>query len=702
MKQTKYLLLVILFSLSIQSNISAQNQQPPIAKKIFHETKIHNETLVDNYFWFREKTNPELLDYFKAENDYADALMRPTEELQKKLYDEMLRRIKETDVDVPYLKGNYYYYTKTEKGKQYASYCRKKVSTGAKEEMVLDVNELAMGHKYFGVGSYEISDDGNLLAYTIDTTGFRQYILQVKDLKTGKLLEDYAERVVDVVWCPDNKTIFYIQEDAVTKRSDKFFRHTLGSNSDKLVYEEKDEMFDVGVGRTRSGDYIFVTSVSKNSSEVRFLNTGKPDGELTLILPRKAEHQYFVDHIGKNFYIRTDDMGKNFRLVTAPVEKPGRESWKEIIPHRKDVMLESINCFSEHFITTERHNGIRKFNITDLKSGKSHFIQFPEDVYTVGGSNNELFKTNSFRLSYQSFITPYSIYDYDVKRRKLKLLKQMEVLGGYKPEEYQSERIYTKASDGTSIPISLVFKKELVKDGKRPLFLYGYGSYGASMEVGFNSSRLSLLDRGFIYAIAHIRGGGEMGKMWYEDGKLMKKKNTFTDFIACAEHLIKEKYTSSDKLAISGGSAGGLLMGAVTNMRPDLFKVVLSYVPFVDVINTMLDASLPLTTQEYLEWGNPNEKEAYNYMMSYSPYDNLEAKNYPTMLVRTSLNDSQVMYWEPSKYVAKLRSLKTDSNPLLFKIKLDPGGHGGSSGRYDRLKDLAFDYAFLFHQMGIK
>lgn len=702
MKSVQKLLCLILISFSFQSIGFSQDINPPTAKKIPHELKIHGETLVDYYFWFREKTNPELLSYLKAENDYANAIMRPTEVVQKKLYDEMLARIKETDVGVPYKQGNYFYYTRTEKGKQYPFFCRKKDLINGKEEIVLDRNDLARGHKYFSVGAYRISDDGNLLAYTIDTTGFRQYFLQVKDLKIEKLLRDYAERVRNIVWCPDNKTMFYIQEDAVTKRSDKLFKHTLNNNDDKLVYEEKDELFDTGVYRTRSSKYIIVTSYSKNSSEVRFLNANKPDTKLNLILSRKPEVQYFVDNIGKNFYIRIDDLGKNFRLVTAPVENPNQENWKEIIPHRKDVMLEDVSCFEDHFITTERHNGIEKINVTDLKNGKSHFIEFPETVYTVYESNNEIFKTNLFRLSYVSFITPWSVFDYDFKTRKLKLLKQQEVPGGYNPKEYKSERIFAKASDGTSIPISLVFRKELVKNGTRPLFLYGYGSYGASMEVDFNSNRLSLLDRGFIYAIAHTRGGGEMGKMWYEDGKLLKKKNTFTDFISCAEHLIKEKYTSSEKLAISGGSAGGLLMGAVVNMRPDLFKVVLNYVPFVNVINTMLDASLPLTTQEYLEWGNPNEKYAFDYMRSYSPYDNIETKNYPAMLVRTSLNDSQVMYWEPSKYVAKLRSMKADNNLLLFKIKLDPGGHGGSSGRYDRLKDTAFDYAFLFRQMGIE
>ncbi len=678
-----------------------KNSKPPAAKKILHETKIHGETLIDNYFWLREKTGPEVFNYLKAENAFTEAVMKPTEKLQEKLYKEMLSRIKQTDQNVPYKKNGYYYYTKNVEGKQYPIFCRKKGNLKAKEEITLDMNELARGHAFYSISNYEVSDDANLLAFGVDTTGFRQYLLQVKDLRTGKILNDYAERIVSIDWAADNKTLFYVQEDAVTKRANRLFKHQLGSNNDKLIYEENDELYDINLGRTRSKEFIMLVSASKTTSEVRYLSSKNPEGEFKLFYLRQNDIEYYVDHIGDSFYIRTNDMGKNFRLVTAPVKDPKKENWKEILPHRKDVMLNGIECFSDHFITRERKNGIPAFGITDLKTGSSHYIEFTEPVYSISPSNNEEFNTKCFRLNYQSLITPQSIYDYDITKRQLKLLKREPVLGGYDMKNYKSERLVAKASDGTMIPISIVYKKELKLDGERPLLLYSYGSYGSSSEVTFASSRLSLLDRGIIYAIAHIRGGGEFGKEWYEQGKLMKKKNTFTDFITCAEHLIKEKYTSSEQLIISGGSAGGLLMGAVTNMRPNLFKAVVSYVPFVDVINTMLDETLPLTTQEFLEWGNPKEKEAYDYMKSYSPYDNIEPKNYPTMLIKTSLNDSQVMYWEPAKYVAKLRATKTDSNPLLFKIKLEPGGHGGASGRYDRLKDTAFDYAFMLWQLGI-
>jgi len=653
----------------------------------------------------KTKTDKDVLAYLKAETDYADAMMKPADGFQEALYKEMLARIKETDENVPYRKGDYFYYTRTEQGKQYPIFCRKKGDLKAPEDVTLDMNKMAEGKQFFSVGSYNVSEDGNLLAFSTDTTGFRQYNLFVKDLRTGQISEKIAERVTSVAWANDNKTLFYGQEDDVTKRSNKIFRHALGSGKHDLLFEEKDELYNTGVEKTRSKGYIVVSSTSSTTSEMRYLPADKPDGELKLFLPRKENHEYYIDHLGDNFYIRTNDQGKNFRLVTAPVGDPSPKNWKEIIPHRKEVMLEDVDCYAGHYIVVERENGLPKFHVTDLKSGKSHEIEFQDPVYVAYPGANAEFNTTVFRYNYESFITPNSVYDYDVVTRKRELRKQQPVLGGYKQDLYKSERVYATASDGVKVPISIVYKKDPKHDGQRPqngpMLLEGYGSYGISNDVDFSSNRVSLLDRGVIFGIAHIRGGGELGKEWHDQGKMMVKKNTFTDFITAAEYLVNEKYTSKDRLIITGGSAGGLLMGAVTNMRPDLFKAVVSYVPFVDVMNTMLDASLPLTVGEYLEWGNPNEKPAYDYMRSYSPYDNVEKKAYPTMLVRTSLNDSQVMYWEPAKYVAKLREMKTDNNLLLFKIKLEPGGHGGASGRYDRLRDMAFDYAFILGQLGV-
>ncbi len=685
--------------------MSAQEQppKPPVAKKVPKTTQIHGYTVTDDYAWLADKTktDKDMLAYLKAETDYADAMMASTKGFQDALYKEMLSRIKETDENVPYRYGDYFYYTRTEQGKQYPIYCRKKGSLTATEEVTIDMNEMAKGKDYFSVGAYNISDNSNLLAFSTDTTGFRQYDLFLKDLTTGQISEKVAERVNSVVWATDNKTLFYTTEDATTKRTDKFFRHVLGSGKHDLLYEEKDELYRIGAGRTRSKGYVIVGAYSSTTSEMRYLPASNPNAELKLFLPRKEMHEYYLDHNGDKFYIRTNDKGKNFRLVTTSVNDLKQESWKELIPYRKEVMLEDIDCFADHFIASERENGIPKVRITDLKTSQSHYVEFPEPVYVAYGTSNLEFNTTNFRFGYESLITPSSIFDYDVKTRQRELKKQQPVLGGYDMKLYKSERIYATASDGTKIPLSVVYKKDLKLDGKRPLLLEAYGSYGYPYDVGFSSQRLSLLDRGVVYAIGHIRGGGDLGKEWHDQGKMMAKKNTFTDFIACAEHLVKAKYTSSDRLIVTGGSAGGLLMGAVTNLRPDLFKAVVSYVPFVDVMNTMLDATLPLTVGEYLEWGNPNEKTAYDYMRSYSPYENVEAKAYPTMLVRTSLNDSQVMYWEPAKYVAKLRALKTDKNLLLFKVKLEPGGHGGASGRYDRLKDMAFDYAFMLGQFGI-
>jgi oligopeptidase B len=676
--------------------------RPPMAKKVTHVEAVHGDKLTDEYFWLRDRKNPEVKGYLESENAYADAFMKPTEALQARLYEEMLGRIKETDLSVPFSRGEYLYYSRTEKGKQYPIYCRKKGTLEANEQVMLDVNEMAKGERFMAVGDLEVSDDGNLLAYTNDNIGFREYRLHVRDLSTGKDFPETVEKVSSVAWAADNKTLFYTVDDAA-KRPYRLYRHALGGDpkNDALVYEEKDEMYRVNVHRSRSRKVLFLVSGSHTADEWRFLPTDKPDGSFTMIAPREKEHEYAVDHRGDLFYIRTNKGCRNFRVVTAPESSPGQDNWKEILPCRPAVMVSGLDLFAAYAVVLEREDGLPRIRVIDLATNGQHRVDFPEPVYAVGPQNNAEFETRLFRFGYQSFTTPQSVFDYDMATKERKLLKRTEVLGGYDPDRYQSERRYATAADGARIPISLVYKKGFVADGKTPLWLNGYGSYGAPSFATFNSNRFSLLDRGFVFAIAHIRGGGEMGKPWHDQGRMMSKKNTFTDFIAVAEQLIADKYTSRDRLVIEGGSAGGLLMGAVTNMRPDLFKIVVSRVPFVDVINTMLDESLPLTVGEFEEWGNPKKKEEYDYIKSYSPYDNLAAKAYPTILVKTSFDDSQVMYWEPAKYVAKLRTLKTDSNPLLFKINM-AGGHGGSSGRYDRLKELAFDYAFVLTQLGIQ
>jgi len=701
--------LLIIVSLILTTYFAAMAQgtgngtaapKPPMAERKPKTTEIHGYKLVDDFFWLREKSNPEVKAYLEAENSYTEAAMKHTAALQEKLYNEMVGHIKETDENVPYRQGDYFYYSRTVKGMQYPIYARKKGSTEAKEEITLDLNEMAKGLKYLGLGAYAVSDDGNYLAFSTDTTGYRQYKLQVKDLRTGQLLPDTVERVGSVMWATDNKTIFYSTEDAVTKRSDKFFRHVLGTDKTDLVFEDKNELFDVYGGRTRDKKMILIASGSKTSTEYLYIPTDSPTDAPKVILPREADHEYSVDHREGLFYIRTNQGAKNFRLVTAPVASPGKANWKEIIAHRPAVKIDDIDLFANHLVVSEREGGLQHVRINNLKTNKSHRLTFPEPVYTAFVSTNREYNTPVLRFGYQSLVTPSSIFDYDMDKQTRVLLKQTEVPGGFDRNNYQSERIFATASDGTKIPMSVVYRKGTKLDGKAPLLLYGYGSYGASMTPNFSSNRLSLLDRGVIYAITHIRGGGEMGEEWREAGRMLKKLNTFTDFIASAEHLVKNKYTSSDRLVIQGGSAGGLLMGAVSNMRPDLFKAVVSQVPFVDVLNTMLDASLPLTTSEYIEWGNPNEKAAYDYMAKYSPYDNIKKANYPATLVKVSLNDSQVPYWEGAKFVAKMRALKTDDNPLLLKTNMG-AGHGGSSGRYDYLREVAFDYAFMLWQMGL-
>jgi len=676
---------------------------PPVAKKIPHVTEINGHQLTDNYFWLREKSNPEVRAYLEAENAYTDALMKPTEPLQKKLYDEMLSRVKETDVEVPYKEGDFFYYIRTEAGKQYPIRCRKKISADASEEVLLDVNELAKGQAFMTVQAFTVSTDGNLLAYSYDNTGFRQFNLAVKDLRTGQTLTDHAERVGSVVWANDNRTVFYTQEDAVSKRQYRLYRHTVGSSDpDTVVYEEPDEKFTVRAFKTRSEAYIIMELRSHTTSEARYIPAKDPAADWKTIEPRRQGVEYYADHNSDSFYIRANDTGRNFRLVTAPVTDPGSKNWHEAMAHNAAIMLDEMDMFRSFMVLYERENGLPQIRVVDLRNGHSRRLSFPEPAYDVRPYTNRVYDTSEFRYAYESPITPASVFSYDMETGASQMLKQKEVPGGYDRNKYEVEQIYTTASDGTKIPVSVLHLKGAKLDGAGPLYLYGYGSYGISLDMWFSSNIFSLVDRGVTYAVAHIRGGGEMGKAWHDAGKMMNKKNTFSDFTAVAEDLTKRGYGSKDKLVIEGGSAGGLLMGAVLNLRPDLFHAAVVKVPFVDVMNTMLDESLPLTVGEFEEWGNPKEKPAFDYMITYSPYDNVEAKAYPNMLVKTSFNDSQVMYWEPAKYVAKMRATRTDHNTLVFKTNLSPAGHGGASGRYDRLHEASFDYAYILTQMGIK
>jgi len=687
---------------------TATRLTPPLAEAKHTENSLHGHTLVDDYAWLRDKESQETLAYLTAENDYTAAVMEPTKDLQETLYREMLSHIKETDVSVPYRDGDYWYYTRTEEGQQYPIYCRKKHSLEAPESIILDVNQLAEGESFMSLGGLAVSDDGNLLAYSVDNKGFRQYTLQVKDLRTGELLPERVERAGSIVWATDNKTLFYTVEDEEQKRQHQLFRHVLGAphSGDVLVYEETDERFNIGAGRTRDRKYIVLESASHTTTEERFVLSATPDADFTLIAPRRDNIEYYIDHRDGLFFIRTNDQGRTFRLVTAPVSHPGIENWTELIEHRPDVMLEEVDLFQGFYVACERQNGLEHLRIVrfmgdGLATQSAQEIAFPEPAYSAHPHVNRIFDATTYRYAYQSLATPSSVYEYDVSSGESKLLKQLEVPGGFDRTLYASERLFATAADGAQVPVSLIYRKDSFKRGINPLYVYGYGSYGYSLPIGFNSNRLSLLDRGFVLAYAHIRGGGDMGKPWHDAGRLMLKRNTFTDFIAVVEHLLTEGYGDPQRVAIEGGSAGGLLMGAVANLRPDLFRAVVSHVPFVDVMNTMLDASLPLTVPEYEEWGNPSEKDAFEYMLSYSPYDNLAAKDYPAMLVKTSLYDSQVMYWEPAKYVAKLRTLKTDGNSLLLHTNMT-AGHGGASGRYDYLKEIAMDYAFLLRELHVK
>ena len=673
--------------------------EPPIAPRVPKAITRFGDRRVDDYFWLREKTNPRVIAYLQAENEHARRVMEPLEKFRAGLYGEMLARIQQTDESVPYRCNGYWYYHREVEGRQYPIFCRRKGSMRAREEVLLDVNALAKGRKFTQLGAMDVSPDGTRVAYTVDFVGFRQYKLQVKDLATGRLSRDSAERVTSLAWAADSRTLFYAEEHPSTKRSFRLHRLALGGR-DETVFEERDEAFDIGVYATRSEAFIALWSHSKDTSEVRVLDSADPGGAFRTIEPRRKGIEYTVDHHGDRFFIRANDRGPNFRVVTAPVADPGARNWKQVVAHRPLVMLEELEVFRDFWVLVERDKGLIRLRVTDFATGAHHYIVFGEPVYSAHAGVNAEFETGRFRFVYESLVTPPSWYDYDVRARRSRLLKRRKVLGPYDPADYESKALTAVAKDGARIPISLVYRKSMRGRGPRPLLLYGYGSYGLAMDPYFSSSRLSLLDRGMIYAIAHVRGGGDRGRTWYDAGKLLKKKNTFTDFIAVAEALIRRGYTSNDRLVIQGGSAGGLLMGAVVNLRPDLFRAVVSQVPFVDVVTTMLDRTLPLTVPEYLEWGDPNVAKYYRYMRSYAPYDNLRRGEYPAMLVETSLNDSQVMYWEPAKYVAKLRRLKTDSNPLLLKTIME-AGHGGASGRYDALKELAFTYSFVLDQVGL-
>jgi oligopeptidase B len=629
--------------------------------------------------------------------------MAHTASLQEELFEEIKSRIKQDDSSAPYKLDGYFYYTRYEEGQAYPIYCRREGTLEAPEAIMLDVNELAQGHDFFAVTGVAVSSGRNLLAYAADTVGRRIYTIHFKDLTTGENLPDTIPQVTgNLVWANDNKTIFYTKQDPVTLRSHQVYRHVLGTDAsdDELVYEEKDETFYAYVSRTKSKKYVLIGSFHTLSSEYRYLDADEPDGQFAVLLPREREHEYHADHLGNYFYIRTNWQAKNFRLMRTAVTETAKAAWEEVIPHRENVLLEGLELFKDHLVLAEREKGLTQLRIRRWDGRGEHYLDFGEPTYTAYIGQNFELDTPLLRYGYTSMTTPTSVYDYDMMSRERALLKRDEVLGGFDPGEYETERLYAPAADGVEVAVSVVYRKEVTQNGAKPLLLYGYGSYGFSMDPTFSSSRLSLLDRGFVYAIAHVRGGQEMGRWWYEDGKLFKKRNTFTDFIAAGEHLVREGYTSPQQLFAQGGSAGGLLMGAIVNMRPDLFQGVVAEVPFVDVVTTMLDESIPLTTSEYDEWGDPNDKKYYDYMLSYSPYDNVEAKTYPHLLVTTGLHDSQVQYWEPAKWVAKLRALKTGDNRLLLKTEME-AGHGGPSGRFRRYRETAFVYAFLLDVAGM-
>jgi oligopeptidase B len=670
--------------------------QPPIAAKKSHTFEIHGDEVTDNYFWLRDKDNPEVIDYLKAENDYTEAVLKPYAEIRESLFQELKARVKEDDDSVPVKKDNYYYYSRVAAGKQYAIHCRKQGTLDSPEEVIVDENELAEGLPYFSLGTFNISPNHKLLAYSEDTDGSETYTLRVKNLETGELLpEEIANTSYSHAWVNDNQTFYYTVLDE-NLRPYQLYRHTLGQpvDKDELIYEEQDSQFLVGCDKSRDDRYIFLEADGKITSEQYFADADDPQAKFIVIEPRQKGHEYNAIHHEGYFYILTNHDAPNFRIARTPVSQPQIATWEEFIPHDRDRLLEDIDEFRDYFVIDERYQGLSRLRVITLKDHSSHYIEFDDPTYLAFGSSNWEFDTQVFRFGYTSMVQPMTVYEYDLRSRAKTVLKQDEIPGGYEASQYQSERIFAKSHDGVEVPISLVYRKDCKRDRTQPLYLYGYGSYGASIDPGFSTNRISLLDRGFVYAIAHIRGGSEMGRDWYENGKFLLKKNTFLDFIACAQHLIAQDYVSAGNIAISGGSAGGLLVGATLNLNSELFKVAIAQVPFVDVLNTMLDETLPLTPLEYDEWGNPAQEEYYRYIRSYSPYDNVEAKPYPHMLITAGLNDPRVTYWEPAKWAAKLRSLKTDGNLLLLKTNMD-SGHGGASGRYEYLKEVALEYMFL-------
>ncbi|HBY54949.1 MAG TPA: oligopeptidase B [Marinilabiliales bacterium] len=703
------LLLLCLFFYSMSLNAQFQKATTPVADKKEHWRDIHGDKVLDNYYWMYDyfgkgPDSTKVVNYLTAENNYLEEVMGRTKTFQADLFTEMKARIKEKDESVPVFKNGYYYYSRTEDGKQYYKYCRKKGSLDAKEEILLDVDQMAEGHSYFSASGFDISEDNKLLAYGVDLVSRRQYTIYIKNLETGEILKDAIQNTEgDPCWASDNKTIYYTSKNPVTLLSEKIQRHTLGANpeNDVLVYEEKDKSNYIGVGKSKNNKYIFIVSQATMSSEYRMIDASKPNDEFKVFQSRMKDVLYDVITLSDKFLIRTNkDDAKNFKLMECPLGKTEATNWKEVIPVRSDVLLQSVEEFKDFIVINERKDGLVKLRIRSLKDNSEHYLDFGEPAYSANFGANPEYNSTTLRYGYTSLTTPASVYDYNMVSKVKTLKKQQEVLGGYNPTDYVTERLTAIAKDGTKVPISLVYKKGLKKDGNAPLLLYGYGSYGASMDASFSSTRLSLLNRGFVYAIAHIRGGQEMGRQWYEDGKLMKKINTFNDFIDCGKFLIAEKYTSTKHLYAMGGSAGGLLMGAIVNLAPEMWNGIVAQVPFVDVVNTMLDESIPLTTNEFDEWGNPKNKDAYFYMKSYSPYENIEKKNYPNIIVTTGLHDSQVQYFEPAKWVAKLRDMKTDNNVLLLKTNME-FGHGGASGRFDYLKDVALNYVFLFTLEGI-
>jgi oligopeptidase B len=675
---------------------------PPVARIVTGVDTIHGDIRMDDYDWLKERNNPLVTKYLKAENDYTEAMMKHTQPLQDKLYEEMISRIKETDLSVPVQVDEYYYYSRTEEGKQYPIYCRKKGSLAAREQVLVDLNELAVGHSYMELGAYEVSPNHRFLAFSIDTAGSERYTLYIKDLSGDTLLTERIDGVgYQVAWANDNQTFFYSTLDE-TKRPYKLYRHVLATaqSEDRMAYHEKDDAFWLDVLKTKSERYILMLLGSHTTNEVYYLEADDPNGQLELITPREAGVEYYVEHRDDKFYIRTNKDAENFKLMVTSVDSVAQSHWHEWIPPRDSVMIDGFEVFKDHAVLYETKQGLQKIRVIDLRGNQDHYIDFPEPAYAISRADNSEFNTEILRFTYTSLVTPRSVFDYHMVTRVMELKKQYEVVGGYDPTQYRSERIWARAHDGTMIPISIVYKTGLEKNGDNPMLLDGYGAYGFNYEPYFSSNRLSLLDRGFVYAIAHVRGGGEMGEYWHREGQFLNKINTFTDFIACAEYLIDQKYTTGKQLIITGGSAGGTLIGAVVNMQPGLFEAAIAEVPFVDVVNTLLDPSIPLTVVEYTELGSPFQKEYYEYMKSYSPYDNVTAQDYPDMLVLAGFNDPRVGYWEPAKWTAKLRAFKTDNNLLLLKTNMG-AGHGGSSGRYDYLHELAFEYAFMLNVLRI-